>query len=73
MASLTEKDLWEFVYRADDDEKIAVAERWLTDHKDLVKEIGGGEFWRDLMQALDDQYKLRHKPIETDEGLKILI
>ena len=35
MARLTDKDLFEFVYRADTPQKIATAERWLSEHKHL--------------------------------------
>ena len=33
---MTDKDLFEFVYRADTAQKIAVAERWLIEHKHLT-------------------------------------
>ncbi len=36
MAKLTDKDLFEFVYRADTPHKICVAERWLNEHKHLT-------------------------------------
>ena len=36
MAKLTDKDLFEFVYRADTPQKIATAERWLSEHKHLT-------------------------------------
>ena len=36
MKKLTDKDLFEFVYRADTPQKIATAERWLSEHKDLT-------------------------------------
>lgn len=36
MAKITDKDLFEFVYRADTPQKIATAERWLSEHKDLT-------------------------------------
>ena len=36
MGKLTEKDLYEFVYRADTAQKIATAERWLTEHKNIT-------------------------------------
>lgn len=36
MAKLTDKDLFEFVYRADTPQKIATAERWLSEHKYLT-------------------------------------
>ena len=33
MNKITDKDLFEFVYRADTPQKIATAERWLSEHK----------------------------------------
>lgn len=36
MAKLNDKDLYEFVYRADTPQKIATAERWLSEHKHLT-------------------------------------
>ncbi len=36
MAKLTDKDLYEFVYRADTPQKVATAERWLKAHKDIM-------------------------------------
>ncbi len=33
---LTDKDLYEFVYRADTAQKIATAERWLREHQHLT-------------------------------------
>lgn len=38
MAKLTDKDLYEFVYRADTPQKIATAERWLREHKHLTSQ-----------------------------------
>ena len=32
----TDKDLFEFVYRADTTKKICIAEKWLTDHRELT-------------------------------------
>lgn len=32
----TDKDLFEFVYRADTAKKICIAEKWLTEHSDLT-------------------------------------
>ena len=48
MGKLTEKDLYEFVYRADTAQKIATAERWLTEHKS----IASPHVFDDLMQTL---------------------
>ncbi len=36
MNKLTDKDLYEFVYRADTPQKVATAERWLMEHKHLT-------------------------------------
>lgn len=36
MGKLTDKDLYEFVYRADTPQKISTAERWLTEHRYLT-------------------------------------
>ena len=36
MAKLTDKELYEFVYRADTAQKICVAERWLRQHQHLT-------------------------------------
>ena len=36
MSKLTDKDLFEFVYRADTAQKIATGERWLREHQHLT-------------------------------------
>lgn len=36
MKKLTDKDLFEFVYRADTPQKVATAERWLREHQHLT-------------------------------------
>ena len=36
MTKLTDKDLYEFVYRADTPQKVATAERWLAEHKHIT-------------------------------------
>ena len=36
MQKFTDKDLFEFVYRADTAKKICIAEKWLKDHKHLT-------------------------------------
>ena len=36
MKKITDKDLYEFVYRADTAQKIATAERWLNEHKSIT-------------------------------------
>ena len=41
MGKLTDKDLFEFVYRADTPQKIAIAERWLREHQSLTSRSTG--------------------------------
>ena len=36
MGKLTDKDLYEFVYRADTPQKVCTAEHWLNEHKHLT-------------------------------------
>ena len=36
MKKYTDKDLFEFVYRADTPQKVATAERWLREHQHLT-------------------------------------
>lgn len=36
MGKITDKDLFEFVYRADTPQKVATAERWLREHQHLT-------------------------------------
>lgn len=53
MNNLTDKDLYEFVYRADTAQKIATAERWLREHKDITSP----HVFDDLMHTLNIQSK----------------
>jgi len=46
MRTYTERELYDFVGRADTREKIAIAEKWLYDHVEDV------ELWDNLMRAL---------------------
>ena len=39
----TEKDLYEFVYRADTTEKIQIAKDWLRAHRDVLSACMYGE------------------------------
>ena len=48
MGKLTDKDLYEFIYRADTAQKIAIAERWLTEHKSITSP----HVFDDLMHTL---------------------
>lgn len=48
----TESELYAFVSRADTNEKIAIAEDWLTKHVD------DNDLWNDLMMALSQQSRM---------------
>lgn len=56
MLKYTEKELYAFVYRADTDEKIKAAEKWLDEH--VYPE--NVELWDDLRIALSRQYRSMH-------------
>ena len=70
MRKLTEKDLYEFVYRADTAQKIATAERWLREHKDITSP----HVFDDLMHTLN----IRNKRIffvklaESEQNLRCI-
>ena len=53
MAKLTDKSLYEFVYRADTAQKIATAERWLKEHKHVTSP----HVLDDLLRTLAQQSK----------------
>ena len=53
MKKITDKDLYEFVYRADTAQKIATAERWLREHKNIISP----HVFDDLMHTLNIQSK----------------
>lgn len=72
---LTDKDLFEFVYRADTARKICVAEEWLTRHRDLTSKDTfdelmmilnrtAGRIFRVQMAELDE--KLYGENVEID-------
>ena len=67
MGKLTDKDLFEFVYRADTPQKIAVAERWLREHQSLTSRSTFDE----LIAVLNRTAKrlFRAKMAEYDEHL----
>ena len=71
----TDKDLFEFVYRADTVKKICIAEKWLTEHRDLTSKDTFDELisilnrtarriFRAQMAELDE--KLAGEDIEID-------
>ena len=39
MRKFTTKELYEFAYRADSQEKIAIADRWIREHRDILSAI----------------------------------
>ena len=67
MGKLTDKDLFEFVYRADTPQKIAVAERWLREHQSLTSRSTFDE----LIAVLNRTAKrlFRAKMVEYKENL----
>jgi len=71
----TNKDLFEFVYRADTVKKICIAEKWLTEHRELTSKDTfdelmmilnrtAGRIFRTQMAELDE--KLNGSDIEID-------
>ena len=52
----TERQLYEFVWRADTDEKIKAAEKWLDKNVYPVN----AQLWDDLRIALSRQYRAMH-------------
>ncbi len=39
MRKFSTKELYEFAYRADTQEKIAIAERWLKEHREILSAV----------------------------------
>lgn len=64
---LTDKDLFEFVYRADTVAKICTAERWLTEHRELTSR----STFEELIMILNRTAKriFRAQMAELDEKL----
>ena len=71
----TDKDLFEFVYRADTVKKICIAEKWLTEHRELTSKDTfdelimilnrtAGRIFRAQMVELDE--KLAGENVEID-------
>ena len=50
---MTEKALWEFVYRADTAQKVVTAERWLLAHPEHTSKV----LLAELLRALAEQSK----------------
>ena len=79
MKKITDKDLFEFVYRADTHHKIAVADKWLREHKHLTSPHTLDELlsilnrtskalFREKMKKLEEQI-LQIAPIKCTDGL----
>jgi len=64
---MTDKDLYEFVYRADTAQKIATAERWLLEHKNITSP----HVFDDLIRTLNTMSKriFLAKLAETKQNL----
>ena len=63
----TDKDLFEFVYRADTVRKICEAEEWLTSHRDLMSKDTFDELIMILNRTASRLF--RAKMVELDEKL----
>ena len=63
----TDKDLFEFVYRADTVKKICIAEKWLTEHRELTSK----NTFNELMMILNRTASriFRAQMVELDEKL----
>ena len=59
MAKLTDKDLYEFVYRADTPQKVATAERWLMEHKHLTSRSTLDELLNILSQTAKRLFRIQ--------------
>lgn len=59
MSKLTDKDLFEFVYRADTAQKIATAERWLMEHKHLTSRSTLDELLNILSQTAKRLFRIQ--------------
>ena len=64
---LTDKDLFEFVYRADTVRKICIAEKWLTEHRELTSKDTYNELIMILNRTASRIY--RAQMAELDEKL----
>ena len=59
MSKLTDKDLFEFVYRADTPQKVATAERWLREHQHLMSRSTLDELLYILNQTAKRLFKIQ--------------
>ena len=56
---LTDKDLYEFVYRADTPQKVAAAERWLREHQHLTSQSTLEELLNILNQTAKRLFRMQ--------------
>ena len=66
---ITDKDLFEFVYRADTPHKIAVADKWLREHKHLTSPHTLDELFSILNRTSKALFKEKIKETEKNLGL----
>ena len=59
MKKLTDKDLFEFVYRADTPQKVATAERWLREHQHLTSRSTLDELLNILSQTAKRLFRIQ--------------
>ena len=59
MGKITEKDLFEFVYRADTPQKVATAERWLREHQHLTCRSTFDELLKILEQTTKRLFRIQ--------------
>ena len=65
MKKLTDKDLYEFVYRADTAQKISTAERWLNEHKHLTSRSTFDELIAVLNRTAKRLFRVRMAEFEA--------
>ncbi len=69
MNKLTDKDLFEFVYRADTYHKIAVADKWLREHKHLTSPHTLDELLSILNRTSKALFKEKIRELEEHFGI----
>ena len=67
MKKYTDKDLFEFVYRADTVRKICIAEKWLSEHRELTSKDTFDELISILNRTASSIF--RAQMVELDEKL----
>lgn len=69
MAKITDKDLFEFVYRADTSHKIAIADKWLREHKYLMSPHTLDELFSILNRTSKALFREKIREIEEQFGI----